>query len=280
MEPSEDFVDGRLTTATTVTVSNMHGVVLVDRVLCARGIHARCLDPNWYREVSFGQSLIAESIAQEIARLMGYTHPLVGWGIEQDLASLGIALPQLQVFDLSTDPMVIESLKMLPLQAPIAPNTMQLLLPWVVLELSSKKMNIRQQGRRSFRHPIIDNMAVAALWAHFGEALMARRQAPAALQGTRAQSYAGAGLTLEEHYSLSKNRDALIEVGRNPLRDQGRDMGPARDYIEISHMAFSKTPKDPQSTGGALFEATNARILETAFMQIEYLKKGLAKYPQ
>ena len=44
-------------------------------------------------------------------------------------------------------------------------------------------------------------------------------------------------------------------------------------------MAFSKTPKDPQSTGGALFEATNARILETAFMQIEYLKKGLAKYP-
>ena len=51
------------------------------------------------------------------------------------------------------------------------------------------------------------------------------------------------------------------------------------DDMEISNMAFSKTARDQKAIGVALFDAANVCFLKTAFIEIDYLKKVLAKYP-
>ena len=45
-----------------------------------------------------------------LARLIGYNKYVVGWKIEADLLAMGIALPALQVIDLSQEAVVIDTL--------------------------------------------------------------------------------------------------------------------------------------------------------------------------
>ena len=139
----EEQVTRALPNAAMVVACNANGQVLVHAVVKPTAEEARKLHPNNFADSPENCALPLVEILKTLGEFLGYDNLLVGWNVDADLMALHMAIPAIQVVDMSREPMVRASVEGAMKTAGIRldPNAIRCQLPNVVAAITGKNSN-------------------------------------------------------------------------------------------------------------------------------------------